>query len=48
MSCIIGLSRKFSKVGGGGKGEGVRYVFLGLRRQLRCQAEGKHAGLNKC
>jgi hypothetical protein len=22
--------------------EGVKYVFLGLRRQLRCQAEGKN------
>jgi hypothetical protein len=37
MSFVIGLFRKFSKVEGG-----VRYVFPGLRRQIRCQAEGKN------
>jgi hypothetical protein len=26
----------------GGEGGGIKYVFLGLRRQLRCQAEGKN------
>jgi hypothetical protein len=26
----------------GGWGGGVKYVFLGLRRQLRCLAEGKN------
>jgi hypothetical protein len=37
-SCqFSGLFQKFSKVGEGR----VKYVFLGLRRQLRCQAEGK-------
>jgi hypothetical protein len=25
-----------------GVGRGVKYVFLGLRRQLRCQAKGKN------
>jgi hypothetical protein len=29
--------------GKGGRGGGVKYVFLSLRRQLRCQAEGKKA-----
>jgi hypothetical protein len=29
---------KYSAKSGGG---GVKYVFLGLRRQLRCLAEGK-------
>jgi hypothetical protein len=34
-SCQIG------REGGGGQGGGVKYVFLSLRRQLCCQAEGK-------
>jgi hypothetical protein len=38
MSFVIELFRKFSKTGGGGE---VKYVFVSLRRQLRCQAEGK-------
>jgi hypothetical protein len=39
MLCIILLFRKFNKMGAGG---GVKYVFLGLRRQLCCcQAKGK-------
>jgi hypothetical protein len=25
------------------EGGGVKYVFLSLRRQLRCQAEGRNA-----
>jgi hypothetical protein len=46
ISCVIGLFRlAFNKVGAGqGQGRGrVKYVFLGLRRQLCCQAEGKKA-----
>jgi hypothetical protein len=38
------LSYRFSEnsvKSGGGEGM-VKYVFLGLRRQLRCQAEGKN------
>jgi hypothetical protein len=42
MSWVIGLFRKFTKVGRKGWG-GVKYVFLGLRRQLCCLAEGKNA-----
>jgi hypothetical protein len=38
MSCVIKLFRKFSKVG---IGSGVKYDFLGPRRLLCCQAEGK-------
>jgi hypothetical protein len=39
ISWVIGLFRPaFNKVGRAG---GVNFVFLGLRQQLRCQAEGK-------
>jgi hypothetical protein len=41
-SCHV--SWKFSKVGEGGR---VKYVFLGLRRQLRCQAKGKKEAAKK-
>jgi hypothetical protein len=41
MSCVIHLFYKFSKVGAEREGR-VKYVFLGLRRQVRCQAEGKN------
>jgi hypothetical protein len=45
-SCLSFVIRAFSeqtftKVGREGGG-GVKYVFLGLRRQLRCLAEGKN------
>jgi hypothetical protein len=48
ISCVIGLFLPaFNKVGAGagvGKaGRRVKYVFLGLRRQLRYQAERKKA-----
>jgi hypothetical protein len=54
MSChschvSLGLSRtKFRIVGReGGKGRGVKHVFLGLRRQPRCQAERKNSNVIK-
>jgi hypothetical protein len=42
-SCHSWLFQEFSKVGRGGEGRGVKKVFLSLRRQLRCLAEGKNA-----
>ena len=45
MSCVIGLFRKFSKVGRGGRGAGGRGSNMSSKafgRQLRCQAEGKN------
>jgi hypothetical protein len=48
MSWFIWLYLKISKDGrvggskGGREGRGVKYIFLGLRRQLRCLAEGKN------
>jgi hypothetical protein len=32
----------------GGRGWGVKYVFLSLQRQLRGQAEGKNERINAC
>jgi hypothetical protein len=47
MSFVTGIFQKFSKVEWGGRGEGgVKYVFLGLRRQLCCLAEGKNGPLS--
>jgi hypothetical protein len=43
MSFVIGLFRKISKVWGGGRRGQI--VFLGLWRQLCCQAEGKNKRL---
>jgi hypothetical protein len=44
ISSVIGLFRPaFNKVGRSGAGGGVKFVFLGLWRQLRWQAEGKNA-----
>jgi hypothetical protein len=44
--CVIILFRStFNKVGREGR---VKYVFLGLRRQLRSQAEGKKGERNLC
>jgi hypothetical protein len=45
VSCVSGLFRpSFTKVGGrAGPGKGrIKYVFLGLRRQLCYQAKGKN------
>jgi hypothetical protein len=39
-----GGGREGGREGKGGGGRGVKYVFLSLRRQLRCQAEGKNTG----
>jgi hypothetical protein len=33
--------------GGAGWGRGVKYVFLSLRRQLHCLAEGKNIKISK-
>jgi hypothetical protein len=44
MSWVIRLFQKFTKVGREGEREGwgVKYVYLGLRRQLCCLDEGKN------
>jgi hypothetical protein len=39
---IHDFSRNSVKSGGGGGRGGVKYVFLSLRQQLRCLAEGKN------
>jgi hypothetical protein len=41
-SCVIVA---FKKAGGRGR---AKYVFPGLRRQLRCQAEGKYKTIRTC
>jgi hypothetical protein len=47
---IHDFSRNSVKSGGegGGGGRGVKYVFLSLRRQLRCLAEGKNMSFFPC
>jgi hypothetical protein len=42
MPFVIGLFRKFRNVGRVCGWEGLKYVLLGLRRQLCFQAEGKN------